>query len=375
VRVLEAHLDKYPQTAHRAEIEVALAKASIDNKDDARIAKYGAKALEKSPDDVLLLDRTAAALLGLGGAENARQSIRYSRTFEELIAGMPPPEGKDVVQRQEERDRARGRTLVFQARAYVALEQFDEAARAVARSYEVYPNEESARLWAASLSRMGRDAEAIPHLADAFAIPDSHTTDAQRMDDRLRLGELYAKLNGSEKGLGDAILAAYDRSSTLTETRRKRILALDPNSSMADPMEFTVTGLDGKKLKLSSLRGSVVILDFWATWCAPCRIQHPLYEQVKQRFGDRNDIRFLALDTDDDRSVVEPFLKEQSWDRTVYYDDGLARLLQVSSIPTTVIFDKQGRVASRMNGFTAETFVDQLSERVQELLAAPQAAK
>jgi thioredoxin-related protein len=58
------------------------------------------------------------------------------------------------------------------------------------------------------------------------------------------------------------------------------------------------------------------------------------------------------------------------WNRaSVYYDGGLAHLLDVSSIPTTILLDKQGRVASRMNGFVPDRFADQLAERIQQALA------
>ena len=370
VRVLEAHLVKYSNSPQRREIETAIARASIDNKDDTRIAHYGQLALESLPEDVLLLDRVPGALLNLGGKENAQKAIRYAAALHDLIEGMPAPAGKDIVQRQEERDRARGRALIYQARAHTMLGEHEEAARLASLAFTVYPNEESSRSWGEALVRQGREADGLKHLAEAFAIPDPHSTDSQRQDDRLRLGELYRKLNGSEKGLGDLMLEAYDRASTVVETRQKKLLAMDPNSSLANPMEFTVTALDGRKLKLSSLKGNVVVLDFWATWCGPCRVQHPLYEEVKKRFEGRKDLVFLAIDTDEDRSVVEPFLAEQMWDKGVYYEDGLARLLQVASIPTTVIFDKKGQVASRMNGFAAESFVDQLSNRLGELLRA-----
>jgi thiol-disulfide isomerase/thioredoxin len=370
VRVLEAHLAKYPNSAQRREIETAIARASIDLKDDARIARYGQLALQSAPDDVLLLDRVSGALLNLGGKENAQKAIRYAGTLHDLIEGMEPPTGKDIVQRQEERDRARGRMLIYQSRAHMILGEPEEAARLASLAFTVYPNEESARYWGEALIAGNQTEEGVRHLAEAFAIPDSHTTESQRQDDRLRVGQLYAKLHGSETGLGDLILDAYDRTSTLVETRQKRVAALDPNSSAANAMDYTVTGLDGHKLKLSSLKGKVVVLDFWATWCAPCRIQHPLYEQVKTRFKEREDLVFLAIDTDDDRSVVEPFLADQNWDKNVYYEDGLSRLLQVSSIPTTVIFDKKGKVASRMNGFVADSFVEQLSARLIELLNA-----
>lgn len=370
VRALEAHLAKYPNSAQKGEIEKILAKASIDNKDDGRIIKYGIPALESIPDDVLLLDRVAGALLNVGGSDNAEKAIHYARTLEDMIDKMPPPQGKDIVPRQEERDRAQGRMLLYQARARVIMGQNDEAMRLAIRAFDVYPNEESARAQANILLRMNDERQAIARLADAFAVPDDHVAESQRQDDRLQLGTLYAKLNGSEKGLGDLILSSYDRTSTLVETRRKKLLAMDPNSTLIDPMEFTVTRIDGKKLKLSSFRGKVVVMDFWATWCGPCRVQHPLYEQVKQSFGDRDDVIFLGMNTDEDRSLVDPFLTDQKWDKNTYFDDGLARFFQVSSIPTTLLLDKRGRVASRMNGFLPDSFVEQITARIRETLNA-----
>src|SRR5450756_1793198 len=109
-------------------------------------------------------------------------------------------------------------------------------------------------------------------------------------------------------------------------------------------------------------------MDFWATWGGPCRIQHPLYEQVKSKFKNRNDVVFLAIDTDENHSLVKPFLEQNNWNRKVYFEDGLSQLLQVSSIPTTVIFNKKGEVAARMNGFLPDRFVEMLTARIQEAL-------
>jgi thiol-disulfide isomerase/thioredoxin len=123
-------------------------------------------------------------------------------------------------------------------------------------------------------------------------------------------------------------------------------------------------------LRLDSLRGKVVVVDFWATWCGPCRKQHPLYEQVKSRFQEESRVVFLSVNTDEDRDVVRPFLEENGWSQKVYFEDGLAGHLRISSIPTTLILGGNGAVFSRMNGFIPETFVDQLTERVQDALQA-----
>lgn len=388
VRFLEAFLKKHPDAAQRADLVNVLARAAIESKDDRRTVLYGRRALANTPADMLLLDRVARSLLTLAGSdaagsdstaseklrrENAAASFAYSTAFAAKFTQAQPPEGKDAARKQDDRDRALARALLYQARAKTMLGDSAVAEPLAAKAFATYPNEEAAREWSEALEHLGRAEESLARLADAFAIPDAHASDADRAADRKRLGEQYRKLHGSEQGLGDAILAAYDRTAALLEERRVRLLALDPNASETEAMRFTLTGLDGKKLALASLKGSVVILDFWATWCQPCRVQHPLYEQVKQRFKDRSDVVFLAIDADEDRSLVAPFLDEIKWTRTaVYFEDGLQRLLQVTSIPTTIMFDKQGHVASRMTGFLPEKFVDQLSERIKSALEEPQ---
>jgi thiol-disulfide isomerase/thioredoxin len=375
IRALEAHLARYPNTAQRADVERALAKAAVESNDVPRIAKYGESAAATSADDFLLLDRLAYSFLMLGGEENAVKAYKYARAFEDLVDKMPVATGRDATRRQDEQERAMGHALIYQARARTIQNDNQDALRLAARAFSAYPSEESAHEWAEVLLRAGQPAEAIEHLAVAFVIPDPYATDEKRQGDRLLLGELYAKLHGSEKGLGDLILGAYDRVSTTVETRRKKLLALDPNSSLADPMEFTVTGLDGKKLRLASLRGKLLIMDFWATWCVPCRIQHPLYETLRQRFGARGDVVFLEMNADDDHTVVEPFLTAQQWDKTVYFEDGLARLLNVMNIPSTILIDKSGRMASRMDGFDPATFLEQMTSRIQSILGDAIAAE
>lgn len=375
IRALEAHLAKYPNTVQRADLDRTLAKAAIENNDVPRIVKYGEAAVATAPDDFQLLDRLAYAFLILGGPESARsqeyaaKAYKYARAFEDVVDKMPVATGRDAAHQQDDQERAIARALLYQARARTIQNDSADALRLVARAFSAYPGEETAREWAEVSIHAGQTADAIEHLADAFVIPDPYTTDDKRQGDRLLMGELYVKLHGSEKGLGDLVLAAYDRVSTTVETRRKKLLALDPNSSLADPMEFTVTGLDGKKLQLASLKGKLLIMDFWATWCVPCRAQHPLYETLRERFGSRSDVAFLEMNSDEDRSVVEPFLTAQKWDKAVYFEDGLARLLNVMNIPTTIMIDKSGHVASRMDGFDPSTFLDQMTGRIQSLLS------
>jgi len=373
IHALEAHLRKYPNSPVRPEIMPLLAKEAVEAGDVQRIALYGMPALEAAPNDVQLLDRVAAALLNLGGRENAEKALEYGKRFEEFVANVPVVEGSDPARNQEDHDRALERALVYQARALGMLDRKDEARKKAQLAYIAYADEQSAREWADALSRAGNDQQAIERLADAFAIPDARASAENRALDRKVLGGMYRKLHGgSEAGLGDEILAAYDRTSADIEKRRAQLRQLDPNTGVTDPMKFTLRALDvGQKLEMASLKGKVLILDFWATWCVPCRAQHPLYDQVKKRFQDRSDVMFLSINAAEDRDLISHFLDEQKWSRTVYLDSGLVRLWSVNSIPATIVIDKQGQMASRMNGFVPDTFVEQLAKRVEVLLADP----
>jgi thiol-disulfide isomerase/thioredoxin len=373
-RVLEAHLRKYPDTPLRPDIYSLLAKAAVEIRDDARIIRYGEPALTATPNDVTLLDRVARALLdigvqGAGGKQNATRALGYAKRFEDYVIRVPVPVGYDAVKNQEDHDQALARALFYESRANRILGAYDDARRTAALAYIAHPDEPSARAWSEALELQGKHQEAIERLADAFAIADPQSSDDDRAADRKQLGELYRKLHGgSETGLGDEVLAAYDRTSATMAKRMGELRKLDPNLGVTDPMNFTLAALDGGKLDLKSLRGKVVIFDFWATWCVPCRAQHPLYEELKKRFRERDDVAFLSVDTDEDHQLVAPFLESQQWSNNVFFDNGLVRMLTVSSIPTTIIADKQGRLVSRMNGFNGDKFVDQIAARIQAAL-------
>jgi thiol-disulfide isomerase/thioredoxin len=371
IRALEKHLAKFPNTSRKNEIERALVKAAIEAKDDKRIIEYGERVLAREPDDAQILDKTVRALLVTDAPDTSGRALKYAQHYEELLRqtrSQSPPGHLSEAQWHEEVDKGLGRILACEARATGNLGKIDEAIALARRGYETYPTAESAREIGRWLVRAGKEQEAIVPYADAFAVSDSRNTDADRAKDRAQLGDIYRKIYGSEKGLGDILLEAYDRNAGLLAARRLRLRHNDPNAGAGSILEFILSGVDGHKLPIASLKGKAVVFDFWATWCGPCRAQHPLYEQVKQKFPD-SDVAFLSINTDDEHDGVASFLKENHWDQQqVYFEDGLARVLAITSIPTTIVLDRHGAVISRMNGFVPGRFVDMLSDRIQDAL-------
>ena len=372
-RALENHLAKYPQTQKRAELERALVRSAIEAKDDRRILLYGERVLDREAGDPQILDQVTRLLLKGDGREAAERAVGYARRYAGQMTGLrdsnqPPPGRLGKAQWREEVDRGIARALVLEARATANLGKIEDALALAGRSYQEFPTAEGAREIGRCLDKLGRIDEAIPHVADAFTIADSRNTDSDRARDRGRVGDLYRKVHGSEKGLGDLILESYDRTTSLVATRWLQVQQTDPNAQAATILDYTLSGMRGDKLQLAALKGKTVILDFWATWCGPCRAQHPLIEEVKRHFNARRDVIFVSVNTDEERDQVEPFVKEQNWKEAVYFEDGLARMLRITSIPAMIILDRRGEVTSRMNGFTAERFVGQLTERIEETL-------
>ncbi|MBK7702915.1 MAG: TlpA family protein disulfide reductase [bacterium] len=116
--------------------------------------------------------------------------------------------------------------------------------------------------------------------------------------------------------------------------------------------DFTVTTLEGKTLRLSDLRGQVVVVDYWATWCGPCRIAMPHLQKLHDTYKTQG-VTVLALSVDQKGpSVVVPFIRQNGFTFAVAMADerSASAFGNFSSIPTTVIVRPDGRVHTTLTG-------------------------
>jgi thiol-disulfide isomerase/thioredoxin len=118
-----------------------------------------------------------------------------------------------------------------------------------------------------------------------------------------------------------------------------------------DITDFNLPLLNGSSVRLSSLRGKVVFLNFWATWCPPCRSEMPSMEKLYQRYKN-NGLEFIAVDIMEDKSDVAGFVKDFKLTFPVAIDrDGhVSNDYGISAIPTTFIIDRNGKIIASVTG-------------------------
>ncbi len=115
--------------------------------------------------------------------------------------------------------------------------------------------------------------------------------------------------------------------------------------------DFTATGLDGKPIKFADLKGSVVVLDFWASWCGPCVQGLPALDQLARDYQARG-VRVLAINQQEDVDKVRGFINSKGLTLPVALDDGsIAEKYRVKGIPQTVVIGKDGKVRNILVGF------------------------
>jgi len=135
--------------------------------------------------------------------------------------------------------------------------------------------------------------------------------------------------------------------------------------------EFILKDINGRPFSLSSLKGKAVLVNFWATWCPPCRSEMPSLNKLYKEYGS-GELVVLAVSTDRTSSGVKDFLSKHPVDFAVLMDSDskVSRQFKVFSLPTTFLLDKSGVVRQRFLG-EEEWDSPAMREKITTLLNSP----
>lgn len=207
---------------------------------------------------------------------------------------------------------------------------------------------------------------------DAFLVLEKFTIkNGKKEEIESILKGLYEKLNNHK---GD-----YNRYSTNLDADIKEAMVSKYKSEMIkkEAPNFSLVNLEGKTVSLADLKGKVVVLDFWATWCGPCKISFPGMQAAVNKYKDDKEVEFLFIDTWQNEKnyeeLVRNFIAENKYTFNVLFDEMKDRAKStttaygVKGIPHKVVIDKEGFIRFESSGGTAdiEKIVNEMETKIE----------
>jgi thiol-disulfide isomerase/thioredoxin len=131
--------------------------------------------------------------------------------------------------------------------------------------------------------------------------------------------------------------------------------------------DLTLKPMHGRgSIRLASLKGKVVLLDLWASWCAPCREELPMLDDLAQRLRGEN-VEIIAVSVDEDRAAADEFLRQRSrWHLTLVHDPTVAETLNPPTMPSSYVIDARGHLHEVNAGFESGD-IHRIEARLREL--------
>ncbi len=149
----------------------------------------------------------------------------------------------------------------------------------------------------------------------------------------------------------------------------------NPKANLPEP-ELTLKDLDGKNVSLSDYKGKVVLVNFWATWCEPCRVEIPWLIEMQQKYGPKGFVLLgIALD-EEGKSVVAPFVSKErfevngqklpmSYQILIGNDDAADKFGGLFGYPTSILISRDGKQIKRVTGMISE---DEMNKAIESQL-------
>ena len=146
--------------------------------------------------------------------------------------------------------------------------------------------------------------------------------------------------------------------------------AVAPLATGAPAPAFQLDSSDGKAVDLGSLRGKVVMINFWASWCGPCRKEMPILEQLNKQYRGKG-LTLIGVNVEPDSRAAMTWLKETPVSFPILFDteSKVSKLYQVAGMPNTVIVDRKGTVRYIHRGYQAgaeNEYLDQIRQLIRE---------
>lgn len=180
----------------------------------------------------------------------------------------------------------------------------------------------------------------------------------------------YALIKSGKTDEGVASLKTYlEKSPNAPEAEAVKAVIGNPKlATERFALPFNVKSATGDELALDKLKGKIVLLDFWASWCGPCRAEMPAVKRVWQKYQKENFV-IIGINLDDNRKAFDQYIKEEGVTWPQFYDgkgwsNRIAQLYGVHAIPMTFLIDQQGII--RAQGLRGDRLYSKIADLLKE---------
>jgi thiol-disulfide isomerase/thioredoxin len=366
VRNLQDYLRRFPDGPQKESIYRALVKTCQEIRDNDCLLEYGERLIAITPDDLQTLMVTVNALQQKGDDASLARAITYvTRVIDQTsnTYSYQRPERLSVAEWQDRRAQLLLGLYLVRGDIQKTLRHYDAATQDYYFSFTNAANPAAAE-GLGDIAELHNDANtAIQEFLLAFVLPDAGPRKVDRRVIRRKLGNVWQQVHGSQQGLGEEILAAFDRNAQPVAPAGSGVNA--HNKEARDLFDFVLRRLDGSPVPLAPLKGKIIVLSFWATWCAPCRELEPQLAQIAKHYAENSGIVFLAVNMDEEESLVPAYAAREKWDLPLVYADGLNKFLGVTALPTVLILDRNGKVVYNASGFPEKGFTESIENSLR----------
>ncbi len=243
-----------------------------------------------------------------------------------------------------------------QANIYEKSGEVDKALEAFGFALEYFEQPETLLRRGLILETQGKLADALEDYVTAMGLAPNQVMITQKVK------EAYSKLNPDQ----DVQVFMNDLQESLEEKRREEVLG---EAFFNEAPEFEFADMDGNIYNNSNMLGKVVFVDFWATWCNPCRRELPEFQKLYDMYKDNPRVAFIAASTDAEQQKVQPYVAEMNFSFPVAYAGDTATKFGVEGIPSLFIIGPSGKIRYKIVGFDPDKdFVREMSWRLESLL-------
>jgi thiol-disulfide isomerase/thioredoxin len=387
VRNFKDYLDRFPDAPRKAGVFRAIVESCQQLHDDACALDYAERLIAVAPEDSEMMLLAVDLLRQQKNDASLTRAAGYvTRVLDRVEKSSPDdrPARESVSDWQARESKLRSVLYYLRGQVERSQQDFPAAAKDLEKSYSVAPNALAAELLGEIDELKNESAQAVAEYTLAFVLPEiGPTGKVDRQEVRMKLGNVWRQVHGSDAGLGEEILATFDRMEVertvaaratdqgATAAARNKAANEAANKDAKETFALIGRNTDGSRMPLALLRGKVVVLSFWATWCGPCRLLEPMLIKISKAYSNNSSVAFLAVNTDEDETQVAPFLAEEKWDIPIAFADGMDDFLKVETLPTVMVFGRDGKVLYRANGLDPDGFSASLTSAIQDALAAP----